>query len=58
MRRIEKVELTLEINLREGDNFGGAGLFAEVAFQRAGNAAITGFTVSNGRTRGVLFERQ
>ncbi len=29
----------------------------EIAFQRADNGSVTGFTVSNGRTRGVLFER-
>ena len=30
----------------------------EIAFQRAGNGSATAFTVSNGRTRGVLFERR
>ena len=29
----------------------------EIAFQRAADGSVTGFTVSNGRTRGVLFER-
>ena len=29
----------------------------EIAFQRAGSGGVTGFTVSNGRTRGVLFEK-
>ena len=48
----------LELNHQEGDNFSGPSLFTTVAFQRAGNGTITGFTVSNGRTKGVLFERQ
>lgn len=29
----------------------------EVAFERAANGRVTGFTVSNGRTRGVLFAK-
>ena len=29
----------------------------EVAFQRAGSSSVTGFTVSNGRTKGVLFAK-
>ncbi len=41
-----------------GDNFS-ADVFHlnEIAFRRAGNGSVTGFTVSNGRTRGVLFEK-
>ena len=29
----------------------------EIAFERSGSGGVTGFTVSNGRTRGVLFEK-
>jgi hypothetical protein len=64
--RVEDDKLTVhhirsapfEINHRDGDNFAGPTSFAMVAFQRAGNGTITGFTVANGRTKGVLFERQ
>ena len=41
-----------------GDDFSGPSFFASVSFRRAGNGAITGFTVANGRTKGVVFERQ
>ncbi len=39
-----------------GDNFSADEFHLnEIAFRRAGNGSVTGFTVSNGRTRGVLF---
>ena len=41
-----------------GDNFSAEEFHLnEIAFQRAGDGGVTGFTVSNGRTRGVLFEK-
>ena len=41
-----------------GDNFSAEEFHLnEIAFQRAGSGGVTGFTVSNGRTRGVLFEK-
>ena len=30
----------------------------EIAFERASDGGVTGFRVSNGRTRGVWFERR
>jgi len=43
---------------REGDMFTGEQFFfGDVAFHRAGNGTVTGFTASNGRTRGVWFRR-
>lgn len=42
-----------------GDDFSASVVFLNtIAFQRAGNGRITGFTVSNGRTRGVLFRKR
>ncbi len=41
-----------------GDNFSAEEFHLnEIAFQRATGGAVTGFTVSNGRTRGVRFEK-
>ncbi len=43
---------------RDGDEFSSEFTFlATVAFQRAGNGRVTGFTASNGRTKGVWFRR-
>lgn len=40
------------------DNFSAEVFYLnEIAFQRGDDGRVTGFTVSNGRTRGVLFER-
>jgi CubicO group peptidase (beta-lactamase class C family) len=50
--------MPFELNHSEGDNFSSSAFFfAQVAFQRAGNGTVTGFTAANGRTRGVLFRR-
>jgi hypothetical protein len=40
-----------------GTEFSGSFPYGNVAFQRAGNGSVTGFTVGNGRTKGVLFRR-
>lgn len=41
-----------------GDNFAAPVVFLNtIAFQRTGNGRITGFTVSNGRTKGVWFRK-
>ena len=46
------------LTLVSGDNFSAEAFHLnEIAFERAGNGSVTGFTVSNGRTRGVLFEK-
>ena len=43
---------------RSGDEFSASVFFlATVAFQRAGNGSVTGFSASNGRTKGVWFRR-
>ena len=42
---------------QNGDAFGGSFPFATVDFGRGAAAAVTGFRASNGRTRGVWFER-
>jgi len=42
----------------DGDEFSTELVFLNsIAFQRAGGGSVTGFTVSNGRTRGVLFTK-
>ena len=46
------------LNHVSGDNFSAEEFHLnEIAFERAENGSVTGFTVSNGRTRGVLFEK-
>ena len=41
-----------------GDDFSSSVVFLNtIAFERAGNGRITGFTVSNGRTKGVWFQK-
>lgn len=43
---------------RDADEFSASVFFlATVAFQRSGNGSVTGFTASNGRTKGVWFRR-
>jgi hypothetical protein len=42
---------------QNGDAFGGSFPFATVDFGRGAAAAVTGFRASNGRTRGVWFQR-
>lgn len=43
---------------RADDEFSASVFFlATVAFQRSGNGSVTGFTASNGRTKGVWFRR-
>ena len=55
MRNFEDIELTTE----EKDNFNASVFFiGEMSFKRDDTGAITGFTVSNGRTKGILFEKQ
>lgn len=54
-RNMEKINLTPA----DVDSFSGSVLFiGEVAFQRNDKGIIDAFTISNGRTKGVLFERQ
>ena len=54
-RRLEDIPLTP----KEPDAFtAGSFFFSEVEFQRGGNGAVTGFTLSNSRTTGVVFEKQ
>lgn len=53
-RNVEDIELTPT----EKDSFNGSVYFMnEVAFQRNALGKIDAFTVSNGRTKGILFER-
>ncbi len=41
-----------------GDDFSSSVVFLNtIAFERAGNGRITGFTVSNGRTKGIWFRK-
>lgn len=57
LRHIDAAE-PLPLRHTGGDDFSGSVVFLNtIAFQRAGNGRITGFTVSNGRTRGVLFRK-
>lgn len=43
---------------REGEEFSSSQTFlATIVFERAGNGRVRGFTVSNGRTKGVRFRR-
>ena len=54
-RNMENIKLTPA----DDDNFSGSVFFMdEVAFQRNNEGTIDAFTVSNGRTKGVLFKRQ
>jgi CubicO group peptidase (beta-lactamase class C family) len=49
----------IKLSPTEDDTFGGNVFFmSEVAFQRDAKGVITGFNVSNGRTKGILFEKQ
>lgn len=57
LRHIDAAE-PLPLRHTGGDDFSASVVFLNtIAFQRAGNGRITGFTVSNGRTRGVLFRK-
>ena len=57
LRHIEMAE-PLAMQHTDGDEFSTAVVFLNtIAFQRGPNGAVTGFTVANGRTRGVLFEK-
>lgn len=48
----------IELSPVEEDTFSGDVFFiGEVAFMRGPDGAVTGFTVSNGRTKGVQFYR-
>ena len=48
----------LPLRHSEGDNFSSSVVFLNtIAFERAGNGRITGFAVSNGRTKGVWFQK-
>jgi CubicO group peptidase (beta-lactamase class C family) len=54
-RNLEDIELTPV----KPDHFNGSIYFiGELAFERNASGAVAAFTVSNGRTKGVLFERQ
>ncbi len=49
----------LPLRPRSGDEFSTTSIFlTTIAFQRAGNGRITGFTASNGRTKGVWFRKR
>ncbi len=54
-RNLEDIELIPG----KADHFNGnVFFFGEIAFERNNGGEVTAFTVSNGRTKGVLFERQ
>jgi hypothetical protein len=55
LRHIEMAE-PLAMQHTDGDEFSTAVVFLNtIAFQRGAGGGVTGFTVANGRTRGVLF---
>ena len=50
---------SVELSHTSGDDFSGSAFFmASVSFRRAGNGDVTGFEVSNGRTKGVWFRKE
>jgi CubicO group peptidase (beta-lactamase class C family) len=53
-----RFEDDVALTAKAKDAFTGAAFFLnEVEFMRSEDGAVAGFTVSNGRTRGILFER-
>jgi hypothetical protein len=49
---------TVGLNHRDGDDFTGSqDFFRAVAFERAQNGSVTGFTVSSGRVKDLFFQR-
>ncbi len=57
LRHIEMAE-PLAMQHTDGDEFSTDLVFLNtIAFQRGAGGSVTGFTVANGRTRGVLFEK-
>ena len=57
LRHIEMPE-ALPMQHTDGDEFSTDLIYLNtIAFERGGDGAVTGFTVSNGRTKGVLFRR-
>ena len=57
LHHIEMAE-PLAMQHTDGDEFSTEVIFLNtIAFERAGSGAVTGFTVSNGRTKGVRFGR-
>jgi CubicO group peptidase (beta-lactamase class C family) len=56
--RHRRVEDDITLTARSEDKFtGGVFFMREVEFVRGEDGTVTGFTVSNGRTRGVMFEK-
>jgi CubicO group peptidase (beta-lactamase class C family) len=55
IRNTEEIELSaLKEDIYKGDIY----FIGEMVFQRDNGGTVTGFTVANGRTRGILFEKQ
>jgi len=55
IRNTEAIELSA---LKEDSYKGNIYFIGEVVFQRDASGQLTGFTAANGRTRGIVFERQ
>ena len=53
-----QIEDDIELSVSQKDKFGGSMPISEVTFVRNEAGEIIGFKASNGRTRGVFFERQ